>query len=429
MNKISYKKGLVQSAIRKKIFNESMLMQEALPNTNFMVSTKYPTQVITIDNRRYLRINEDDVEPETVDELLSTMLGIKEFKNEEDNLTEILHKSIKMNKELDGMDITKNFIKVDEFNNITNLDTIPIQKQFVADSSEEKEKEKEKIEEDTETGGDLTSQAKQLSNAINDSDKGTAEGNKSGMLYQVEEELEQTLAEVSNYENKTMFHVTESMFNTEELLTLNKFAKNLLKAFRGTKGKTKRMSPSKRMSAKDVAMDKEKVYISKYTGQGKFINMNFLIDCSGSMYGMPIRNAVAIAYIFNQLAKDGHLKMSIIYSATQHHYKLDLPAKDSEILSLYGTGSAEGLTSTVNAYVNDLRNVNLICLTDGNLADESIDKKFWEKNKIVATGVYVNSKAENLTKYTGSLNRWFNHSIVRRDIKELIQTLVRIGLK
>jgi hypothetical protein len=157
--------------------------------------------------------------------------------------------------------------------------------------------------------------------------------------------------------------------------------------------------------------------------------MNFLIDCSGSMSGEPIKNAVAITYIFNQLAKAGHLQMTVLYSESSNNYKLELPVDDSEILSLHLTGGAEGLTRTINKHVDNIRGVNMICLTDGNLADEGIDKKFWDKNRIVTTGVYVNKKAKSLTEYTGNLNKWFNHSLVRRDVNELIQALIRIGLK
>jgi len=430
MEEINEKKELFQSAIRKKIFAGSELMKNSLMNTNFVVSKQFPTQVINIDNRRYIRVNENDVEEKSIDSLLSTMLGIDEFKDEDLTLEKVLQQSAKVNRELDGVDITKNFIEMDDFQNITNLDTIPIQKQSVAVTEEEKEKERQDLEQDEEDGGDVTKQAERMSNAMNaptnSPDDNTQQQN---MSYQVEQELEQTLEEVETHTNKSYFHANTSIFNAEELNELNKQANSLLKAFRGTKGKTKRISPSKRISARDMSMDKDKVYVNKFTGEGKFINMNFLIDCSGSMCGNPMRNAVAITYIFNQLAKAGHLKMTVLYSESENNYKLVLPVQDSEILSLHLTGGSEGLVRTLNEHADAIRGVNMICLTDGNLADEGIDKKFWDKNRIVTTGVYVNKKAKSLTKYTGSLKRWFNHSLVRHDVNELIQALIRIGLK
>jgi len=429
MGEINEQKMLFQSAIRKKIFAGSELMKESLQNSNFVVSKQFPTQVITIDNRRYVRVNEADIHEDSIDSLLSTMLGIEEFKDEDADLNSVLQKSIKLNHEMDAVDCTKNLIEVDDFQNITNLDTIPIQKQIVAVTEEEKDKEREQNKQDEEDGGDVTEQAQRMSNAMNAATSPTEADSGQQMSYQVEQELEQTLDEVKTHAGKSYFHAEESMFNAEELNELKKQANTLLKAFRGKKGRTKRLSPSKRISARDMSLDKDKVYISKFTGEGKFIHMNFLIDCSGSMSGYPMRNAVAITYIFNQLAKAGHLKMTVLYSESSHNHKIVLPVEDSEILSLHLTGGSEGLTRTINEHVACIKNTNMICLTDGNLADEGIDKKFWDKNKMVTTGVYVNKKAKKLTEYTGSLNKWFNHSIVRADVKELIQALVRIGLK
>jgi len=429
MDEVNEKKLLFQSAIRKKIFAGSELMKNSLVNTNFVISKQFPTQVITIDNRRYIRVNENDIDEKSIDSLLSTMLGIDEFKDEDLTLESVLHKSIKLNHELDGVDATKNFIEMDDFQNITNLDTIPIQKQIVAVTEEEKEKERADQQQDEEDGGDVTEQAKRMSNAMDAASDSLEDQPQQTMSYQIEQELEQTLEEVKTHEGKSYFHADSSIFTIEELNDLKKQANNLLKAFKGAKGKTKRISPSKRISARDMSMGKDKVYVNKFTGPGKFINMNFLIDCSGSMSGYPMRNAVAITYIFNQLAKAGHLKMTVLYSESSHNYKLILPVEDSEILSLHLTGGTEGLTRTINEHVDAIRGINMICLTDGNLADEGIDKKFWDKNRIVTTGVYVNKKAKSLTEYTGSLKRWFNHSIVRRDVNELIQALIRIGLK
>ena len=152
MEEINEQKMLFQSAIRKKIFAGSELMKESLQNSNFVVSKQFPTQVITIDNRRYVRVNEADIHEDSIDSLLSTMLGIEEFKDEDADLNSVLQKSIKLNHEMDAVDCTKNLIEVDDFQNITNLDTIPIQKQIVAVTEEEKDKEREQNKQDEEDG-------------------------------------------------------------------------------------------------------------------------------------------------------------------------------------------------------------------------------------------------------------------------------------
>jgi len=107
MEEINEQKMLFQSAIRKKIFAGSELMKESLQNSNFVVSKQFPTQVITIDNRRYVRVNEADIHEDSIDSLLSTMLGIEEFKDEDADLNSVLQKSIKLNHEMDAVDCTK----------------------------------------------------------------------------------------------------------------------------------------------------------------------------------------------------------------------------------------------------------------------------------------------------------------------------------
>ena len=54
---------------------------------------------------------------------------------------------------------------------------------------------------------------------------------------------------------------------------------------------------------------------------------------------------------------------------------------------------------------------------------------FWSKHKSISTGVYVNESLTSYTEYTGKLNKWFNHSVVRKSLDELIEWLIRVGLK
>ena len=150
---------------------------------------------------------------------------------------------------------------------------------------------------------------------------------------------------------------------------------------------------------------------------------------SGSMGGSPVKNAVCLVYLFNQLAKEGYVTMSVLYSSTSTNYKLDLPATDAEILSLCRTQSSEGLAKTIHAHADTIRGTNTICLTDGDIVDEPIDKMFWAKHKSISTGVYVNKSLSSYTEYTGKLNKWFNHSVVRKSLDELIEWLIRVGLK
>ena len=48
---------------------------------------------------------------------------------------------------------------------------------------------------------------------------------------------------------------------------------------------------------------------------------------------------------------------------------------------------------------------------------------------MISTGVYVNKHLTDYTEYSNSLSKWFNHAIVRKSVDELVEWLVRIGLK
>ena len=431
---------IMKSAIRSKIFNQSELMKSnLLKDTEFVYSTQYPTQVIDIKGSRYLRINDSDIHEDTIDDLLSLMLGIDELKDSEDSpvaLEETIKDSIELNQELDVIDLYQSdLLETDEYKNIINLDDIPIKPQVVTINSSGSEEEdtstEDELKEDMDSSScDMSSEAKALQSAMEgDTSEDTSDAKAEQMMYEAQQEIEQSLQDVERSEIDSQFNAKSSVLSVDEIKSLKSKADRLLRAFKGSKGKDKKITPSKRTCSKSMAMDKEKVYYNVTPENGKHINMNFLIDMSGSMYGEPVKNAVSLVYIFNELAKAGYLSMNVLYSETRHSYVLPLPAKESDILALCNTGNSEGLARTVAEHVDILKNTNLICLTDGNIVDEPIAKTFWSKNRIVSTGVYVNKQAKDLREYTGSMSKWFNKSCVRHTLDDLIEFLIRVGLK
>lgn len=435
MTEISENHQVMKQAIRSKIFNQSELMSTNLQKaTQFVYSKQHPTQVIDIKGTRYLRINDADIQEDTIDDLLGMMLAIDSYQEGEDIESDretIIRDSITLNKDLDGEDITaSDLIELDEYENITNLDELPIKPQVVKAKPTEKEKEEEKQEEEElkeeEASSGLTKEAKSLDSAMSGDD---TEVSVKKQEYKADVEIEQALDEVDSMSTNTEFQANRSVLSAEEIKKLNTKAQKLLKAFKGYGGKVKRLSPSKRTCAKSMAMDRDKVYYKNKADEGKHIKLNFLIDMSGSMSGEPVKNAVSLVYIFNILAKEGYLDMTVLYSMTRYNYKLELPASPAQILSLNQTGSAEGLARTVHEHVETLQNTNLVCLTDGNICDEGIDKAFWSKHRIISTGVYVNKSAKDLREYTGTLNKWFSKSVVRSNLDELIEYLIKTGLK
>jgi len=435
------KQQILKSAIRAKIFNQSELMRSNLnADTEFVYSEQYPTQVIDIKGSRYLRINAADIEEESIDDLLSLMLGIDSFKESEDepiDIEPIIKNSIKENLELDGYDL-KDLFEYDEYENITNLDQLPIKPQYVkvpnTDSTEPEEdttpSEEQELQKDMDSSScDMSSEAKALQSAMDGDSSESSSEQQTAMQYQADKNIEQALQDVERSTVDSQFKASHSVLSLDDIKALDKKANRLLRAFKGSKGKDKRISPSKRLCSKSVAIDRDKVYYNVIPENGKHIKMNFLIDMSGSMSGKPVKNAVSLVYIFNKLAEQGYLDMKVVYSETRHSYVLPLPAKVPDILALCNTGNSEGLARTVAEHVDILKNTNLICLTDGNIVDEHLKKSFWLKNRIISTGVYVNKSAKDLREYTGSMSKWFLKSGVRHNLDDLIEYLIKTGLK
>ena len=213
---------------------------------------------------------------------------------------------------------------------------------------------------------------------------------------------------------------------------VNYLAAKLLKSFRGHDGKECSTNPSKRLKARKICEDNsDKIYVKKqFIGGKKIDNINFLVDMSGSMSGEPIKNGVQILGVFNKLAKQKYVTGHIIYSDNRGYTTLELPIPDEQLYKITNAGgSAEGLHKNMMANEQIIRDSKvLFCITDGCITDQPIDKNFTRKNHIQSIGVYVND-VEDIEKYTGSLNKWFDKSLVRRTVPELIDKICALALR
>ena len=463
------KEQIFKSALRQQILGRSHLIQKELAKgTRFIYSEEYPTQVLNTTLGRFIRINCSDIDEDNISNVLKLMMGIDSYytipehtitnedgveeviPEETQNLTDVLTQAINKVKTTDFVDLgtfdpelkdeygedyepeSDEVIKYDSYGNPveTIFNLVPQLVHLLPDEVDHEEFDPSKLEIDAEApdmrsgDSDLTSEASSLASVMGDKDSDSSTDSKSDTV-----SIEQALTDLPQYYNVSKFHANTSILTKQDLLKLQPKVKQLLKAFQGKGNQIKIVTPTKRMSSKDIATDRDKCYIRKTGDKGKHISLNFLIDMSGSMGGSPVKNAVKLVYLFNQLAKEGYVKMSVLYSTTNTNYRLDLPATDAEILALNKVQSAEGLAKTIHAHADVIRGVNTICLTDGDIVDEAIDKGFWAKHRSISTGIYVNSSLTSYTEYTGKLNKWFNHSIVRKSLDELIEWLIRTGLK
>lgn len=212
---------------------------------------------------------------------------------------------------------------------------------------------------------------------------------------------------------------------------LRALANRIVNSFKGRVSKDKQLTPTSKICTRTVSIDaSDRIYKTKKGNNGKHLNMNIIIDMSGSMCGEPVKNAVEILYIFNEIAIAGYLKGNVLFSDTGARCNIKLPMPRKMIGNMNKTGGGEGLGKNLKYFLKELKQVDTnICMTDGQLTDEPILKEMYKKEKIDILGVYVNKDAKDLTEYTGSLNRWFTKSIVRHSVEELCEKIVQFGLR
>lgn len=438
---VDTKKSLKDAMRGLIISQDSMLKQNLRSGTQVLHSESYPTQVFNLNGTKYVRVNSSDIEKledeDQLEDLLKLMLSIDSYATEEGKtspeISDIVEDAVTKYQAKTGGDLKDSeLLDFDAFGNYKPDDKLPLKvKQFKAILGKSDE---ETAKEESEVGDDdsVSDETKPLSDAMGMTEPSADDSStlsKSASAVQAEMEVEQSLDQVSQVESLSRFHADYSILKKKEIINLNNLTKKLVKAFRGVGGKSLNITPRKHISAKALATDKDRMYVKKKEAVGKHIKMNLVIDMSGSMGGSPMKNAVSICYLFNKLAQQGFVTGGIFYSSCSEHYAVQMPVSDAEVLSLNNTRSSEGLARTTEHYKDRLKNMNLICITDGDIVDEPIKKEFWHKNKIVSTGVYVNNSIDDVLSYSGKMDKWFNHSLVRPSLEDLIQLLVRMGLK
>ena len=235
----------------------------------------------------------------------------------------------------------------------------------------------------------------------------------------------------SEVASNSFYNKKDYCWNPKREPKLKALANQIVKSFNGRISKLKTTIPNKRLVSKALILDNiEKIYQNKKGNNGKHLNVNLIIDMSGSMSGEPITNALEMIYIFNEIALSGKVNGSVIWSEDESRCKVSFPMPRALIRGMSNTGGAEGLGRNLEIYKKELKSSDVnICMTDGQLCTDPIMKDLYEKENIDIIGVYVNPIATDLTKYTNSLDRWFSHSVVRRTTEELCEKLIAYGLR
>ncbi len=358
-DKVQYVEDLLREGLRDLAFSRDEIYVESLQeNTTFMVRTgEEKMKKFKSGEQMYVSI------PASIYEEIKDMNDFDQYHHIMD--TAKLTMAAQEYREIDE-DGTKNVIEAELVDNavkkIENYtgDTLPIAEEIErnefdepialkddkelfetkkytavkADGEEEKDdddKAAEEAKESCESEESSTSTGTVNVQQINDDVDQEKEDLKTVQLEQ-EYKAEYTSQSITDTEQKTLDDIKKTTFyygrygdgeniiSPREKLELNKYVQDIAKALRGYDGKVKRINPAKRLSSKDICNDiSDKIYIGKNYVNGKFIDQNIVVDCSGSMGGDPIKDAIKLCYVFNKLAQEGLLEGHIILTESSEN--------------------------------------------------------------------------------------------------------------
>ena len=369
-----------KSEIFKKIITGSKLLRENLNlASDIFISDKNTTIVKPSKDEKYIRINKKDLFRTDFSEYFEWLLAMDPEKNIDQVQQDILLK--------DGfnLDITD---EIAEFYKDMKEKHEELSSKELKEKTEEMKKEASGGSCEMSGGHGFSKSssvsAKEISRELSEtpsidkkveSKKAIEKEVKSDEI--IEPDIEAAMKhaeEFDSYEDRDDLsapYLDEPVLSLDDIKYLNKLKNKMLKAFKGNKGKSSSYSPSKRINIKKDIIDKDNIYIKTTMSEGKHVDMNIIIDMSGSMNGSPIIYANSILYLFNELSIEGHFNGDVIFTSDKKPYKVTLPISREKVFNLCGAhGSSEGFKDTVLQYKNELKNSNVIAITDGHITDK-----------------------------------------------------------
>jgi len=209
---------------------------------------------------------------------------------------------------------------------------------------------------------------------------------------------------------------------------MERLSEALYESLVGKIGKRNSQNPAKRLNTRALASDmSDNIYRSKVPLGGKHLNINLILDTSGSMSGYHITDAVDVINCINKLALRGVIEGNLMLTASGASAMVKLPINDDLLPLISAHNGGEGYKHTIGLRWKELKAADYnVALTDGMLTDGHIDQTEMKREGIEIVGLYsvrTENKAE-LTRFVGSLDRWFTKSAVKENAEEMIYWLI-----
>lgn len=206
----------------------------------------------------------------------------------------------------------------------------------------------------------------------------------------------------------------------------NDMALRVRHSFRGKQAYKSTHKPSKRLNMRAMSGNKDlPMYSRKLNIVQSKVNVNLIIDCSGSMY-YSMKDATMIVSVFNKLVEKGVVNCNVILSSddTEQYPVIKLPVEQKQVALIAEpqSGHGEGLADCFKANIAYMKAAKYnFVITDGDIVDGPIDKAYYQSRGVFTIGLYSgeDSHCEDLTQ-------WFDIGIKRNDLDSLFSSLVYV---
>lgn len=153
-----------------------------------------------------------------------------------------------------------------------------------------------------------------------------------------------------------------------------------------------------------------------------------LMDGSGSMDGVPVKNMRTFSVVVNRLASlnlfEGYIGGSKIVGLDAKTQAFQLPVNDGYITSFVADGMGEGIADAITHHSEQMKNSDYVfILTDGQITDKNLNllKKNFPEIYEKTVAIYMGEQRHANRK---KLDKWFKHSIINGKFENIIEEIV-----
>lgn len=201
-------------------------------------------------------------------------------------------------------------------------------------------------------------------------------------------------------------------------------ATRLMPLFKQTVRHTSSLTPTKRISARHMAVGRSPYRKAGLVGKAsKRILLE--VDCSGSMGGFHMDEGKVLVSALSLLAQrgyvTGHVVLSIVKQGRPMWQTFKLPMAQEVIDRIAGYGGAEGLEYSLNANLKLAKEADYVFIyTDAQICDRPIDKAGLHRKGVFTWGLYAGSGEHVLD----SMMVYFDKAIMRDNAEALVDAIL-----